>query len=201
MAWEEHIGPHLLGTYEMELHPWWEQVFAKPFDTIIDVGANFGYYAVGLALQFPKAMAIAFDTDWWARDAIQEMATANGVRNLSVNGYCSPAWLKENLKGKTFIISDCEGYEGDLLCTLEIAAMASATLLIELHEDLAPGVTSRIESRFAATHIASKVRSRATAVLPDEVRIGSLSEEEIQRASNEIRPRQEWLFLIPKHIQ
>ena len=32
MAWEEHIGPHLLGTYEMELHPWWEQVFAKPFD-------------------------------------------------------------------------------------------------------------------------------------------------------------------------
>jgi hypothetical protein len=200
MAREEHIGPYLLGTYEIELHPWWEHLFEGSFDMIIDVGAKFGYYAVGLALQFPNAVTIAFDTDWWARDALREMATANRVRNLSIKGYCSPTWLKENLRRKTFIISDCEGYEGELLCTLEIAAMASATLLIELHEDLAPGVTSRIESQFAETHVASKVRSRSIAVLPNEVRICSLSEEEVQRASNEIRPQQEWLFLTPKNI-
>jgi len=31
MTYQEHIGPYLLGTYEMELHPWWDQVFQQSF--------------------------------------------------------------------------------------------------------------------------------------------------------------------------
>src|SRR2546421_2152449 len=42
-AQSEHIGPYLLGTYEMELHPWWDQVFRLEFPQIIDIGSNFGY--------------------------------------------------------------------------------------------------------------------------------------------------------------
>jgi hypothetical protein len=199
LTWNEHIGPFILGTYEVELYPWWQQVFEQSFDAIIDVGAKFGYYAIGLALRFPRVLTIAFDTDWWARQAIREMAAANHVRNLSVKGYCSPAWLKENLRANTFLVSDCEGYEGDLLCTLEIAAMASATLLVELHENEAPGVTSRIESRFRETHVISRVPARSAPAAPDDLRIASLTQEEIHRASNEIRlPEQEWLFLTPR---
>jgi hypothetical protein len=40
----------LLGTYEQELHPVFEEVIAKQPRTIIDIGAAEGYYAVGLAL-------------------------------------------------------------------------------------------------------------------------------------------------------
>jgi hypothetical protein len=198
-ALNEHIGPHLLGTYELELHPWWRQVFDRSLDQIIDVGANFGYYAIGLALKFPHAGTLAFDTDWWARQAIREMAVANHVSNVSILGYCDALWLRDNLRPNAFLISDCEGYEGDLLCGLTIPAMSSATLLIELHESMRPGVTSRIESQFASTHIASKVHSRTTPATP-AVRITSLTEEEILRASNEVRPEQEWLFLTPKQL-
>lgn len=198
MTWQEHIGPYLLGTYEMELHPWWEDVFQQSFDRIIDIGAKFGYYAIGLASKFPDATVVTFDTDRWARNAIREMAAGNRVHNLVSKSYCTPVRLRECLGRRTFILSDCEGYEDELFSEVDPAEMSSAVILIELHEEPSPGVTSRIESRFARTHIASKVDSRPVYALPSDIRIRSLSEEEIRYASNEIRPRQEWLFLTPR---
>jgi len=198
MTWQEHIGPYLLGTYEMELHPWWVNVFEQSFDRIIDIGAKFGYYAIGLAVKFPDATVLAFDTDRWARNAIREMAAGNHVQNLVLKSYCTPARLRESLGRRTFILSDCEGYEDELFSKVDPSEMASAVILIELHEERSPGVTSRIESRFAQTHIASRLDSRPVCPLPADIRILSLSEEEIRYASNEIRPRQEWLFLTPR---
>ena len=185
-TWNEHIGPYLLGTYEMELHPWWDFVLQQQYDLIIDVGAKFGYYALSLALKFASAEIVAFDTDWWARNVMREMARANGVNNVSIRGFCSPEWLKRHIRGRTFIISDCEDQR----------QLASTTMLIELHEEIAPGVTAQIESHFAETHASSKIGSRSPS-LPADIRLASLTKEEIYRASNEIRPYQEWLFLRP----
>jgi len=195
-TWNEHIGPYLLGTYEMELHPWWDFVLQQQYDLIIDVGAKFGYYAVGLALKFPAAEIVAFDTDWWARNVMREMVRANGVSNVSIRGFCSPEWLKRHIRARTFIISDCEGFEGRLFSAMNQRQLAPTTMLIELHEELAPGVTAQIESHFAETHSSSKIGSRSPS-LPADIRIASLTKEEIYRASNEIRPYQEWLFLRP----
>jgi hypothetical protein len=39
-----HVIPNLLGTYEMELHPWVTK--AQAFDRIIDIGAADGYSMV-----------------------------------------------------------------------------------------------------------------------------------------------------------
>ena len=49
----EHIGPYLLGTYEAELHDTWNRLLQREYSEFVDVGANFGYYAVGLARRFP----------------------------------------------------------------------------------------------------------------------------------------------------
>lgn len=198
MTWEEHIGPYLLGTYEMELYPWWEIVFGQSFDRIIDIGAKFGYYAIGLALKFPHTTVFAFDVDRWARNAIREMASGNHVDNVMLKSHCTPDRLRESLGRRSFILSDCEGYEDELFSKVDPSQMASATILIELHEELSPGVTSRIEQRFAETHVASKVDSMPARGLPSNVQIRSLSAEEVRYASKEIRPRQEWLFLRPK---
>ncbi len=64
MTHREHVGPYLLGIYERELKPWWEELLTEPFAQVIDVGAKFGYYAVGLALCWPDAQVVAYDTDW-----------------------------------------------------------------------------------------------------------------------------------------
>jgi hypothetical protein len=197
MTFEEHIGPYLLGTYEMELHPWWEQVFHRSFQQIVDVGAKFGYYAVGLAQRFPHASIVAFDTDWWARDAVREMVAANRAAGVSIRGFCSPAWLKKNLHENALIISDCEGYERELFCTTEIPTLKSAMMIIETHDCFVPGVLADIVTRFERTHIVHQVNSKSTPPIP-EVRVRSLTEDEMRRAGSEVREQQTWVFLVPK---
>lgn len=196
MTHREHIGPYLLGTYEHELHPWWDDILLSAFDQVIDVGAKFGYYAVGLAQRLPSAQVVAFDTDWWARRALREMATANGVSNLVVSSWCDHRWLLDNLRPHALILSDCEGYEADLLCGENTAALSTATLVVELHEALVPGVTARVVESFSRSHQISGVESEP-AVVPPETSVTSLNEEELARAASEARPQQEWILLRP----
>jgi precorrin-6B methylase 2 len=200
MTYKEHVGPYLLGTYEIELHPWWRDILSRSFDQIIDVGSKFGYYAVGLGRQFPQAEVVAFDTDPWARAATREMIEANGTPHVSVQGFCSPQWLRDNLRENSFIVSDCEGYEHELFCSLHIPALGSAVMLIEMHEHVSPGVSSAVQSRFARTHTISRVVSRSETPLP-AVDFGPLSADEARRASSEVRLHQEWIMLAPTVTQ
>src|SRR5581483_851837 len=62
MAAREQLGPFLLGTYESEIAAAWELVLAGSYPQIVDIGAAFGYYAVGLARRYPAAAVVAFDT-------------------------------------------------------------------------------------------------------------------------------------------
>src|SRR5262245_12927877 len=53
--------PKLLGTYEVELQPLFEQIVAASPLTVINVGAAEGYYAAGLAVRCPAACVIAYE--------------------------------------------------------------------------------------------------------------------------------------------
>jgi precorrin-6B methylase 2 len=194
-TYDEHIGPYLLGTYEMELHPWWNEILTRQFEMIVDVGAKFGYYAVGLAQKFPSVPTVAFDTDRWARRVTAQTAAANEVANVTILGYCTPEWLATQLKPKSFIISDCEGFEGELFGAGDNGVLETATMLIELHDQIVPGVTAKIEQRFSRTHTFRRVRSRTAT--PVTANIHVLTAEELRRAATEIRRPQEWVYLEP----
>jgi hypothetical protein len=103
----------------------------------------------------------------------------------------------KSLQENALIVSDCEGYEGELLCTAEIPALDSATMIVELHESFSPGVSSRILTRFARTHTIGQVTSRPDTPMP-RVSVSSLTQDEIRRASTEVRPPQTWVFLLPR---
>ncbi len=190
-----HIGPYLLGTYEAELNDTWSRLLRRDYSEFVDVGANFGYYAVGLARRFPGKRVIAFDVDWWARRAVAEMCTANGVPNVSIQARCDPSWLKHHLKGHSLIISDCEGYEGALFCDQWVPAFATCTIVIELHEAFVPGVTERCRATFADTHVIEMVDMRHDR-LP-RARPPSFTAEEMLRVSTEVRGPQQWMVLTP----
>lgn len=192
----EHLAPYFFGTYEHELHPAWQSIFKMKFDQILDVGAKFGFYAVGLAKQFPAIPVIAFDTDPWARKATQEMSAVNGVP-IQVLGYCSPDWLRGNLQKNAFIISDCEGYEAKLFGSVAIQNLSSATMLIEIHEQFSPGVTRLIHTKFSKTHTLQTIPAQ-----PDGIHLSpalaSLTEAERKMAISEYRTgQQSWVFLRP----
>jgi hypothetical protein len=197
LAMREHLGPYLLGTYESELHEWFAAVRADRFRTILDVGAKFGYYAVGLACAFPAAHVIAFDTDPWARRAVREMARANDVESrLAVRGFCRPSDLEACRRGPALLISDCEGFEAELFTKASLDALRATTLIIEVHDELAPGVGTLIRDRFRATHsVESTVSSDARA---SPVDLAFLPPSDAARALLELRPPQEWLFLRPR---
>ncbi len=198
MTHREHLGPFLLGTYEYELHPWFESLAKARFAQVLDVGAEFGYYAVGLARIFPDTPVFAFDPDWWARAACREMAQANVTPNVSVRAFCSPRWLDRNLQPGSLIVSDCEGYERELLTRSRSQSLASATLIVETHDEFCPGATSAIRSQFALSHQIATVSSHQTGRPNPPVDLGFLSANELGSAKHEIRPDQSWLLLTPR---
>ncbi len=197
MTSREQMGPCLLGSYESELHAAWSTVFRGSYARVIDVGAKFGYYAVGLGRMWPTASVFAFDTDWWARRAVREMARANGVANIEVRGFCTPAWLREGAGEPAFIISDCEGYEAALFAPPVIAALRTATLIIETHDQFVPGVSERLERGFGGTHLV-RTFQRGSAPRRSPVDLAFLPERERGLATREVSPRQVWLLCLPK---
>jgi hypothetical protein len=197
-TWDRHISPKLFGSYEAALGPVWDHVRATRYAEVLDVGCADGYFAVGLARLMPDVPVHAFDTDVWARRTVKEMADANGTRNLQVHGACSPEWLAEHLRPRSFVLSDCEGYEDVLLAPDRVPALRTADLLVELHEATAPGVTERLKRRFAATHEVTLIEDRPRA--PEDYPASAfLQGEDRLRALNEVRTDgQTWLFLVAR---
>jgi hypothetical protein len=191
----EHLGPFLLGTYEEELHPWFESVLSGRFEQVVDIGSKFGYYAVGLARRMPDTPVIAFDTDPWARRATREMVEANHALQVAIEGFCSARWLGRHLPPHSLILSDCEGYEGELFADASAPALDSATLIVEIHDEFVSDVGSRIRERFRRTHSISSVWSQERE--RSGVDLGFLSDEDARAAIREIRGPQQWLLMTP----
>jgi hypothetical protein len=198
VARAEHLGPYVMGTYESELEPAWRRIFRGKFVQILDVGASFGFYAVGLARQFPAVTVDAFDIDWWARDATTAMAEVNAVKNVQIQGRCDPDWLMAHLNADALILSDCEGYEGELFCSRAIAALSTATMLIEVHDQAVPGVRRRLLDRLSSTHLVQEILSDPTP-RPSPREIPCLPEKERPLVTTELREPQSWLACWPRN--
>jgi len=147
------LMPKLLGSYEAELHDVIEQIVAKDYAVIVDIGCAEGYYANGLAMRLPSTHIYAFDIDPEAQGLCREMARLNGVQEqVTVLGECRHRNLNALMTTRSLIICDCEGYEAELLQPALVPAMAQADILVELHDQVQPGLTSLVLNRFRETH-------------------------------------------------
>ncbi len=148
--------PKLLGTYELELAPVITGWRDRAFPAIVDVGCAEGYYAVGLARMFPRAVVHAFDSAAEARRMCLETAAANGVaERMRMHGECGPAdLLAIDLRDGGLVISDCEGFEADLFGPAVAAHLARCHAIIEVHDhphDADPRM-KRLVDAFSPTH-------------------------------------------------
>ena len=153
--------PKLLGSYESELHPVLEGMFANDYTAIVDIGAAEGYYAIGLGLQFPGASVYAFDTSSTARRMCAEMATLNSLGSrIHIGSFCDEQTLRSiPLGDRALIISDCEGYENSLF-NLELAEfLINHDVIIEAHDFIDIDISSNMRRAFCKTHKVHSIKS------------------------------------------
>jgi hypothetical protein len=197
-SYSEHLAPYLLGVYESELHPSWDAIMSGCYSQIVDIGAKFGYYAVGLTRRLSSGDVVAFDTDPWARDAIVNASEINGVRKrIEVLGFCDVKWLKTNLKDQAMILCDCEGFEDHLLDPQAVTALKTSVVVVETHDHQVPGVTERLRQRFLESHEIIEIPSNESQRL-SPVDLGFLTKRQQELAISDLRPEQSWLVCVPK---
>jgi hypothetical protein len=158
----ELLVPQLLGAYELELWPALESIVETPPATIVDIGASDGYYAVGLARACPASTVYAYEMNFFPARVCRSLAEHNGVWDRVVmRGECRSEDLQGfQPGGATFVLSDCEGAEQELMDPDAVPWLRDARLIVELHEFAAPGIENTIRARFEPSHSIEVVRSR-----------------------------------------
>jgi hypothetical protein len=189
--------PKLLGTYEIELHPFIEKIIKKNYSIILNIGSAEGYYAVGLAGGNPATKIAAFDIDPRARELLSEMIRRNNVHDrVMVEGLCDAHVLNSfAYKKNGLVLSDCEGYELDLFTTTTIKHLRHFDFLVETHDSLSVNITGALSNRFRETHNIRLIKGRKRSVKDFPASSAFTSMEKLL-AMQEGRHRiPKWLFL------
>jgi hypothetical protein len=192
------LTPKLIGSYEAELAPFWECVFAVDYRSIVDIGSAEGYYVVGLARRFPGARVYGFDLDPLAQRLCTEMIRLNGVgETASIHGKADFETLDRVLTGRSLVLCDCDGCETFLLDPGRAPSLRTADILVEVHDFLDDSITPTLRTRFEPTHTIEYQPS----VLKDPAdypSVGFLSADEQVKAVCEYRPQQGWLLMTAR---
>jgi hypothetical protein len=197
--------PKLLGIYERELNEYVERACSLNFPLIVDIGAAEGYYAIGLARRNSNARIVAFEMETKGQIALKEMAERNNVaERVEIRGKCELEDLQATLADvdHAFVVCDTEGYEDVLLKPDAVPALKRATILVELHDFIIPGITEELKKRFGQSHRIEHVwqQPRSRAEFP-YCTLGTmlLPKSYLDWAVSEWRPvRMAWLWMEPK---
>jgi hypothetical protein len=168
-ASEGATAARLLGCYEASLAPIIEDIVARAYACVMDVGCAEGYYAVGLARRMPNTQIIARDTEPKALRKCAALAQANGVAGqISYGGAVAHRDFDICLGTKTLVICDIEGAEAQLLNPILAPGLRVADILVESHDCLIPNLSANLAQRFAASHdVQIFDRSLDVGALPD----------------------------------
>lgn len=159
-ACESHgssLLPKLIGTYELELAPFWTPEWLGAYRTVVNLGCAEGFYLAGIAVVLqsaglPLPSLHGFDIQPLALDLCRRTLTRNG---LCIATLAATGWERvlDHAVGPTLVICDIEGAEKSELDPVRVPALRHAHVICEVHDE--PGTTSirdLLMERFSATH-------------------------------------------------
>ncbi len=148
--------PKILGAYESEMHPFVEAICKRGYDTIINIGAAEGYYAVGLAIRNSNTMIHAYEANERTRDDLVRNIDLNNVAaRVVVHGKMTLEEMKAiQLNESTLVLCDCDGQEVPLIDPEKFKGLRKCDLLVELHEYeiSGPTISELFQQRFSQSH-------------------------------------------------
>lgn len=156
-----------LGGYEKAIAPVVEEICKLDGAKVINIGASFGYYAVGFPFRNASIRSVCYETTPGKQQLIAEAAALNGVADrVQVRGYCTREELIREVNDATVIFSDCEGAELILVDPLRVPALARIPLLVEVHGFIIAGAEEEMVARFEATHTIQRLWDDEPAIEP-----------------------------------
>lgn len=199
-------APELLGTYEHELHDVVQDLARRPFSVIVNIGARYGYYAVGLARLMPTTRVKAYEGDDEARAQCATAIAANRASDrVDVLGFCDTADLAAAMGAGNgvLVVCDIDGGEVPLLDPARVPALRRATILVECHGPPETPTEPVMAMRFLPTHEVRRIptETRVLAHLPAGVAEPwrSRMPRTLEALMQEHRtPPQSWLLLTPR---
>ncbi len=197
--------PKILGSYEKEIGNLLEQLCAKDYTEVVDIGCAEGYYAVGLAMRLKKAKVFGFDTNSRAIELCKQMADLNNVQDRIILGnFCDQTVLKNLPLTRALIVCDCEGYEKKLFTDKIASALINHDLLIEVHDIFDPTISSHLRDVFKNTHTIeaySSISNSQKALSYSYKELNGLPFNVKQKVLSEGRGAiMEWFYLKPKVV-
>lgn len=200
-SYGSRVFTKFIGTYELELQPAVESLDDKGIDMVVDIGSAEGYYAVGLTRRLKVAKTVAFDIIPYAHEIMMKNARLNSLeRIIETRGACDADALQSLLAtAKTpLVVSDCEGFEDEILDPEKVPGLLHATMLVETHDHDFPGITDRLMQRFGNSHAIEKIASTARSVEDLTIKL-DVAPEALHEWMQEPRPdTQCYLFMTPK---
>jgi hypothetical protein len=194
----------LAGVYEGSLIPPIEAVVARQPQVMINAGAHWGYYALGLAMRCERSRVVAYEMDRSRADVFRKYRRLNDLEaRVELRGVCTPDWLERDVAVSEgpFVIMDVEGTEDVLLDPVRVPGLRRAEIIVELHEHLVPGVTERLRARFTESHEQILLQDEAVSI--DPRMIGWLPKRQPLRGvldrmmEDGPEPMMSWLHLLP----
>jgi hypothetical protein len=184
----------LTGTYEHDLA---ELFRAERHSTFVDIGCADGYYAVGAAVAESAVRIQAYDLAKSARRVCTALAKGNGVEDrVEVRGRFDLAEAERSVLESALVLVDIEGGELQLLDEPMVSAFRRSTVIVEVHEHLAPGVSRELPARFAKTHDVRRIDETPP---PVPAVMSTWATHDIALALDETRPPgMHWLLAVPR---
>ncbi len=170
------LYPKLIGSYEQEIQMELKQLLENNnYDTLIDFGCAEGYYLAGIGVNKPNIKLRGVDLSTTALDLTKQMLLNNGIieeryvlsQNFDFNLF--------NENQKFLLISDCEGYEVELIDKINKLNISKIDFVIECHDFIIPNVTEILVSKLKNTHrikiIKSTLDTHKLSFIPTELRL------------------------------
>jgi hypothetical protein len=200
-------APELIGCYERELYAAVHALTARRFRLIINIGARYGYYAIGFARLIPGVPVRAFEGDAEARGILSTAVAANALADrVTVSGFCDTPDLSAALGAGdgVLVLCDIDGGEVPLLDPVKVPALTRATILVECHEPAGAPTEPVMAMRFHPTHEVTRMATEPRHAADVPAGVGEPWRSRMPGTFDALLQErrtspQSWLLLVPRN--